>query len=89
MLKDSGVASYALAPVYFNNSLTGVLEIYSKKKNVLHESLLARLDPVMPLLSQMLSQRLDKSHLHAGFRRHLKDGHGSPEEMSCGGSTVR
>ncbi|MEP7371981.1 MAG: GAF domain-containing protein [Chitinophagaceae bacterium] len=60
MLKDSGVASYALAPVYFNNSLTGVLEIYSKKKNVLNESLLAKLDPVMPLLSQMLKNSIDE-----------------------------
>jgi hypothetical protein len=60
MLKDSGVTAYALAPVYFNNSLTGVLEIYSKKKNVLHESLLAKLDPVMPLLSQMLKNSIDE-----------------------------
>jgi hypothetical protein len=60
MLKDSGVASYALSPVYFNNSLTGVLEIYSRKKNVLHESLLAKLDPVMPLLSQMLKNSIDE-----------------------------
>jgi hypothetical protein len=49
-----------LAPVYFNNSLTGVLEIYSKKKNVLNESLLAKLDPVMPLLSQMLKNSIDE-----------------------------
>jgi hypothetical protein len=60
MLKDSGVSAYALTPVYFNNSLTGVLEIYSKKKNVLHESLLAKLDPVMPLLSQMLKNSIDE-----------------------------
>jgi len=60
MLKDSGVSAYALAPVYFNNSLTGVLEIYSKKKNVLSESLIAKLDPVMPLLSQMLKNSIDE-----------------------------
>jgi len=60
MLKHSGVASYALSPVYFNNSLTGVLEIYSRKKNVLDESLLAKLDPVMPLLSQMLKNSIDE-----------------------------
>ena len=60
MLKDSDVIAYALAPVYFNNSLTGVLEIYSKKKNVLNESLLAKLDPVMPMLSQMLKNSIDE-----------------------------
>jgi len=60
MLKDSGVTAYALSPVYFNNSLTGVLEIYTKKKNALNESLLAKLDPVMPLLSQMLKNSIDE-----------------------------
>ena len=59
MLKDNGVVSYALAPVYFNNSLAGVLEIYSKQKNILNESVLARLEPVMPLLSQMLKNSID------------------------------
>jgi hypothetical protein len=60
MLKDHGVVSYALAPVYFNNSLAGVLEIYSKQKNILNESVLARLEPVMPLLSQMLKNSIDE-----------------------------
>ncbi len=60
MLKDSGVIAYALAPVYFNNSLTGVLEIYSKKKYVLNESVLAKLEPIMPLLSQMLKNSIDE-----------------------------
>ena len=37
MLKHKGVSSYALSPVFFNKSLAGVVEVYSKKKNILNE----------------------------------------------------
>ena len=60
MLKDKGVRSYALSPVFFNNAPAGVVEIYSKKKNILDEALLAKLDPVMPLISQMFKNSIDE-----------------------------
>lgn len=60
VLKSKGVSGYALSPVYFNNKLAGVLEIYSEKKGVLHESLLSRLDPAMPLLAQLLKNTIDE-----------------------------
>src|SRR5688572_19609896 len=60
MLKEKGVRSYALLPVFFNNAPAGVVEIYSKKKNILSEALLAKLDPVMPLIAQMFRNSIDE-----------------------------
>ncbi len=60
ILKAKGIRGYALSPVYFNNALAGVLEIYSEKKGVFHESLLSKLDPAMPLLAQLLKNNVDE-----------------------------
>jgi hypothetical protein len=60
MLRLSGIKAYALKPVFFNNSLAGVLEIYSTGKNLLDDALLARLDPAIPLLSQLLQNNIDE-----------------------------
>ncbi|MCP9749792.1 GAF domain-containing protein [Ferruginibacter sp. HRS2-29] len=55
LLKKSGVKSYALLPVYFNKSLGGVLEVYSKKEGILDDVAMTNLDVAMPLLSQLLN----------------------------------
>lgn len=60
MLRAKGIHSYALSPVFFNNSLAGVLEIYSKKKDLLNEALLSKLEPAMPLLAQLLKNNIDE-----------------------------
>lgn len=60
MLKAKGIIAYALSPVYFNNVLAGILEIYSEKKGILDETLLSRLDPAMPLLAQLLKNNVDE-----------------------------
>lgn len=60
MMKDEGVHAYALSPVFFNNAPAGVIEIYSKRKNVLNEALLAKLEPAMPLISQMFKNSIDE-----------------------------
>ena len=60
MLKHKGVSAYALSPVFFNKSLAGVVEIYSKKKNILNEELLAKLDLAIPLLSQLFKNSIDE-----------------------------
>ncbi|MGN6291522.1 MAG: GAF domain-containing protein [Chitinophagaceae bacterium] len=59
-LKAAGVRSFAMMPVYFNNALVGATEVYSKKPDVLNESLLAKIDPAMPLLSQLLKNMIDQ-----------------------------
>ena len=60
MLKDEGVRAYALSPVFIHNAPTGVVEIFSKKKNILNEALLAKLEPVMPLIAQMFKNSIDE-----------------------------
>jgi len=59
-LKQQGVSSYALIPVYFNNALAGVLEVYAKKKGLMDEALLSRLEPAIPLLAQLLKNSIDQ-----------------------------
>lgn len=59
LLKEDGIISYALLPIFYNNKLAGVLEVYSKKDNVVTDNLITRLDPVIPLLAQVLQGNID------------------------------
>jgi hypothetical protein len=59
ILKMNGIKSYALIPVYYNNKLTGVLEIYSKKEGLLEESFFTKLDSAIPLLAQLLRNSIE------------------------------
>jgi len=59
-LKAAGVRSFAMMPVYFNDELVGAAEVYSKKPDVLNESLLAKMDPATPLLSQLMKNTIDQ-----------------------------
>ncbi len=58
-LKENGVSSYALLPVYYNNNIAGALEVYSKHDGDLTEQTLARLDAALPLLAQLLQNSID------------------------------
>ena len=60
MLRLSGIRAYALKPVFFNNVLAGVLEIYSTGETPLDDTLLSQLDPAMPMLSQLLKNNIDE-----------------------------
>ncbi len=60
MLKTAGISAYALVPIFYNNTLEGVLEVYSLKKDALNEDMLSRLDPAMSLLSQLLKNNIDE-----------------------------
>lgn len=60
VLRAKGIRAYALSPVFFNNDLAGVLEIYSAEKGVLDEMLLSKLEPAMPLLAQLLKNSIDR-----------------------------
>ena len=48
------ILSYALIPVYHNNKITGMLEVYSRKPGQLNEDVLSSLISATPLLSQLL-----------------------------------
>lgn len=53
-LVASNIKSYSLVPVYHNSEPVGAIEIYTRKENVLNESLLVKLTDVPPLLGQIL-----------------------------------
>lgn len=60
LLKVDGICSYALMPIFYNNTLAGTLEVYSRKEGVLTEQLLLRLDPAVPLIAQLLQSGIEE-----------------------------
>ena len=70
-LAADGIFSYALIPLYFGNGLVGVLEIHSRKKVILDEALLAKLEPVTILLSQLLKNGIHE--FHDGIEKVIKN----------------
>ncbi len=71
MLRAAGVKAYALVPLFYNNLLEGVLEVYSLTKDILNEDMLSRLDPAMALLSQLLKNNIDE--FNDGIERVVKE----------------
>ncbi|MDI3321345.1 GAF domain-containing protein [Pinibacter soli] len=59
-MKLAGVRSFAFIPVFFNNLLVGMLEVFCKKEGVFTEGLLSRLDPAIPLISQLMKNTIDE-----------------------------
>ena len=59
-LKNKGIISFALLPVFSNNNLTGVLEIYSHKKDALTKNILSKLDVVLPQIWQMFQNNISE-----------------------------
>jgi hypothetical protein len=59
-LKQTGIQSYAVLPVFYNNILAGVLEVFSKEQNILDEKTIAKLDAALPLLSQLMQNSIDE-----------------------------
>jgi hypothetical protein len=59
-LRDNGIKSYALLPVWYNAQLAGVLEVSSRKEGVLDHALLYKLDIALPLLAQLLQKNIDE-----------------------------
>ncbi|MCC8426860.1 hypothetical protein [Mucilaginibacter sp. UR6-11] len=53
-LKNAGITSYAILPVFYNKHLAGILEIYSAQKVVFYEKLLSQIQRAVPLISQLL-----------------------------------
>jgi hypothetical protein len=60
LLKLDGICSYALMPIFYNNTLAGVLEVYSRKESVLDEQLLPKLDAAIPLVAQILQSNIEE-----------------------------
>jgi hypothetical protein len=49
-----------MMPVFYNQHLAGVLEVYCKQEHLLDEKILARLDAAIPLLAQLLQNQIDE-----------------------------
>lgn len=59
-IKMAGIHSFAFIPVFFNNLLVGMLEVFCKKEGLFSEGLLSRLDPAIPLISQLMKNTIDE-----------------------------
>ncbi len=62
-IKQSGIKSFAILPVFYNRQLAGLLEIYSDQKLVFYEKLLSRLQSAIPLLAQLLEDSAEQFSL--------------------------
>ncbi|HTE01276.1 MAG TPA: GAF domain-containing protein [Mucilaginibacter sp.] len=59
-LKAMGVQSYSVIPVFYNQRMVGVLEVYSYQEILHFEYLLSRLADAMPLIAQLLQNSIDQ-----------------------------
>ena len=62
ILKQDGVKSYALLPVYYDNKICGVLEVFSNKENAINEDVLAKLNPALPLIARIYDNNIAEFH---------------------------
>jgi hypothetical protein len=53
-IKETGIKSYAVLPVFYNRKLAGILEVSSTQKLVFYQKLLSRLQSALPLIAQLL-----------------------------------
>lgn len=60
VIRNTGIVSYALLPVYYNNKIAGVLEAYTSEKDVLDDTVMARVEQATPLLAQLLQRNIEE-----------------------------
>lgn len=60
VLRKNGIHSYSFLPIYYNNQLAGVMEIYSKQALEVDDKLLSKLHSALPLLGQLLQYRIEE-----------------------------
>ncbi|MBC7615923.1 MAG: hypothetical protein H7202_07645, partial [Pedobacter sp.] len=63
VLRKNDVRSYSFLPVYYNNQLAGVMEIYSKEDLEVDDKLISKLHTALPLLGQLLQYRIEAFNL--------------------------
>jgi hypothetical protein len=59
-LAEIGIRSYAVLPVFYNQTLVGVLEVFSRTEDVQYEQILARVNNAIPLIAQLLQNSIDQ-----------------------------
>lgn len=60
VLKQSGIKSYGIFPVYYNKKMAGIMEVYSYEEILLYEKLLSKLQTAIPLIAQLLQNSIDQ-----------------------------
>ncbi|MDR6943476.1 GAF domain-containing protein [Mucilaginibacter pocheonensis] len=60
ILKQAGIKSYGIFPVYYNKKMAGIMEVYSYEEIVFYEKLLSKLQVAIPLIAQLLQNSIDQ-----------------------------
>jgi hypothetical protein len=60
LMKDSGIHSFALLPILYNQEVTGFMEVYTRQKNMDLESRLYKLDNALPYIAQLIKAGVDE-----------------------------
>ncbi|MBB2145432.1 GAF domain-containing protein [Pedobacter sp. LMG 31464] len=60
VLRKNSIHSYSFLPIFYNNQLAGVMEIYSTEALEVDEKLLSKLHSALPLLGQLLQYRIEE-----------------------------
>ncbi|WP_025762315.1 hypothetical protein [Dyadobacter tibetensis] len=55
-IKAGGILSFTMMPIYCNQALVGVLNVYSSEENLVNERILARLQGALPYAQQLLQK---------------------------------
>ncbi|NIJ53142.1 GAF domain-containing protein [Dyadobacter arcticus] len=63
LLYNDGVRSYALIPVFYDNRVVGLLEVFSKISDAVNEMVLSKLDTALPLLAQIFKNYIDEFNI--------------------------
>lgn len=63
VLQKPEIESFALLPLFYQNQIVGALEVYSRRKHILTEKLLPKLDAALPQIAQLLKVSIDDFHL--------------------------
>jgi hypothetical protein len=66
-----GIQSLIVLPLFSNNKMAGILEIYTKEPGILDEKVLALLEPAYPVLAQLVQITID--HFNAAIDGVIKE----------------
>ncbi|QJD97043.1 GAF domain-containing protein [Mucilaginibacter robiniae] len=71
VLKQTGIQSYAVIPVFYNKHIAGIMEVYAERELVFYENMLSRLEFAIPLIAQLLQNSIE--HFNARIDEVIKD----------------
>lgn len=59
-LRNEGILSYAILPVYYNQHIVGIIEVYSRDHVLNYEDTFTRLRDAVPLVAQLLQNSIEQ-----------------------------